>query len=490
MKRMRWTVMILLLVAAACERGGGGDLLARAAGHELSVSQATGLLAPEAGLPDRPEVVMAVADLWIDYTLLASAAAEDSTLQNVDLAPLIEQQQEVEMISQLRDAAVQLDTAIADEEVRRRFAQEAPGARVRARHILVSPPEGATPFQRDSVQAIAADLLKRVQAGERFEALATQYSQDPGSAAQGGDLGFFERGSMVAAFDSVAFALEAGQVSDIVATPFGYHIIKVEEKQTPGFEELGAQFRQQLQSERVMRAESIFVAGIEEQAEVEVVEGAAGLTREVAKNPLARMGGRALRRPLVEYEGGALTVGELRNFLQTMEPAFRQQVDQATDEQIVDRLLKALAQRELLIAEARRQSIQPNQQRTDSLTTMVRSSFVDAARQLGLLSIQPQEGESEAQAIDRVVTALLQSILKGQRDVIPLGSVAFTLRQQYEAEIFQPAVERVVQGIQTARGPSGATPPGMPPMDMPMPMPDSAGAAPGAPAAPPASPEG
>jgi hypothetical protein len=481
MKQLRWTTISLLALAAACERG-GGDLLARADDHELSVTEATALIAPEAGLPDRPEVVLAVADLWIDYTLLAEAAAEDSTLENVDLRPLIEQQEEIDMIGRLRDSAVQVDTAIADEEVRRRFAQEAPGARVRARHILVTPPEGATPFQRDSVRAIAAGLLERVRAGESFETLATQNSQDPGSAAQGGDLGFFERGTMVAAFDSVAFALEPGQLSDIVATPFGYHIIKVEEKQTPGFEELGMQFRQQLVAERVMRAESTFVAGLEEEGQLEVVEGAAGLVREIARNPLARMGGRALRRDLVEYDGGSVTVGEVRQFLQTREPAFRQQVDQATDEQIVDNLLKALAQRELLVAAARERGIQPNQARQDSMITMVRGTFLQAARDLGLVAIQPQEGETEEQAIDRTVNALLVAILRGQREVIPLGGIAYSLRQQYAAEVFQPAVDRVVTEIQTVRGPSGATPPGMPPMEMP--PPDSAGAATPAPAPP------
>src|SRR5688572_20612481 len=127
MMRSRWMMLALLALTAACERGATGDLLARAGDHELSVSEATALIAPEAGLPDRPEVVLAVADLWIDYTLLAEAAAEDSTLQNVELGPLIEQQEEVDMIGRLRDAAVQVDTAIADEEVRNRFAQEAPG---------------------------------------------------------------------------------------------------------------------------------------------------------------------------------------------------------------------------------------------------------------------------------------------------------------------------------------------------------------------------
>ena len=477
-KRLGWTILSLVaLTTAACDRGPSAGTLAKAAGHELTVSQAAGLLAPEAGLPDRPEVVQAVADLWIDYTLLATAASEDSTLKKVDLKPLVEQQEEVEMIGQLRDKAVKVDTAVTDEEVQNAFAQMGPGVRVHARHILLSPPTGATPFQRDSVKQEAQKLLDRIKAGAKFDELAKQYSQDPGSAARGGDLGFFERGQMVAAFDSAAFALQPGQISDLVATPFGYHIIKVEERQTPGIEELGPQFRQQVQMQKVQKAESTFVAGLEQKSKLEVVQDAPTMTREVAKNPMAKMGGRALKRALVKYDGGELTVGELREFLQTREPAFRDQVGQANDQQITNNLLKALTQRELLIKEAKEQGIQPNQARQDSLATMIRSSFVDAARQLGLLGIKPNEGESQKQAIDRVVTALLTSILKGQRDVIPLGGVAFTLRKQYPAEMNQAAVDQVVAQVNTVRGPSGGAPGGMPPM----PGMDSAGAGAAAP---------
>lgn len=74
----------------------------------------------------------------------------------------------------------------------------------------------------------AEDILKRVRAGEDFAALATQFSEDPGSRAQGGDLGWFSRGEMVKEFEDAAFALKEGEVSGIVESPFGYHIIKVE----------------------------------------------------------------------------------------------------------------------------------------------------------------------------------------------------------------------------------------------------------------------
>lgn len=76
---------------------------------------------------------------------------------------------------------------------------------------------------------IAEGLMERAKKGEDFAALAKQYSQD-GSASQGGDLGFFERGKMVKEFEDAAFALEVGQISNVIKTEYGFHIIKVTEK--------------------------------------------------------------------------------------------------------------------------------------------------------------------------------------------------------------------------------------------------------------------
>ena len=81
------------------------------------MSEVTALLAPETMLPDQPEVVVALADLWIDYTLLAEAARQDSTLASLDLGPLLQQQEEAGLIGALRDSVVRPDTAISDEAV-------------------------------------------------------------------------------------------------------------------------------------------------------------------------------------------------------------------------------------------------------------------------------------------------------------------------------------------------------------------------------------
>jgi len=100
---------------------------------------------------------------------------------------------------------------------------------VHARHILMKAAADAPEVEKASAQAKAAAARKRATDGEDFAALATEVSEGP-SAPQGGDLGFFSRQQMVAPFADAAFALEAGQISDVVETQFGYHVIKVEEK--------------------------------------------------------------------------------------------------------------------------------------------------------------------------------------------------------------------------------------------------------------------
>ena len=101
------------------------------------------------------------------------------------------------------------------------------GEQVKARHILIS---GTTPESR----AKAEELLAQARKGADFAKLAEENSADKGSAARGGDLGFFTQGRMVPEFDKAVFALQKkGDLSDVVQTQFGYHVIQLEERRAP-----------------------------------------------------------------------------------------------------------------------------------------------------------------------------------------------------------------------------------------------------------------
>lgn len=106
------------------------------------------------------------------------------------------------------------------------------GAQVRARHILIKSSRDEDLKSRSAALNKAKSIKAQLDKGADFEELAKEKSEGP-SGPQGGDLGYFTRGQMVPEFEKAAFSLDVGQISDVVETQFGYHIIKAEEKRAP-----------------------------------------------------------------------------------------------------------------------------------------------------------------------------------------------------------------------------------------------------------------
>ena len=180
-------------------------------------------------------------------------------------------------ISKLLEDEVAAKVAVKPEDVQA-FYQQNPNnfqesERVRASHILIDAPKAADAATKAQARAKAEAILKDVKAGKDFATLAKQNSQDPGSAANGGDLGFFQQGQMVGPFNDTAFSLKPGTVSDIVETDFGYHIIKVVEKQpgrTVPLEEARPKIQQFLESQNREKQTGAFVTGLRTKGKVEV----------------------------------------------------------------------------------------------------------------------------------------------------------------------------------------------------------------------------
>jgi len=128
------------------------------------------------------------------------------------------------------EAPTRIAAQEAKEEQERRLIASQP-TQVGAKHILImhvgstAKPEGVTRTREQALQRAHEALLK-IRGGASFEAMVKEYTDEPGGVERGGDLGVFERGTMVKPFADAAFALKVGEVSEVVETKYGFHIIK------------------------------------------------------------------------------------------------------------------------------------------------------------------------------------------------------------------------------------------------------------------------
>jgi peptidyl-prolyl cis-trans isomerase D len=129
--------------------------------------------------------------------------------------------------------AVAATMTVSDQDLQAEWAKQPKDEMVDASHILI---KAAEPSKDAEAEAKALDVLKKARAGVDFGELARKYSDDTGSKSQGGNLGPFPRGKNVKEFEDAAFKLKPGEVSDLVKSQFGYHIIKVLKHSTPTLE--------------------------------------------------------------------------------------------------------------------------------------------------------------------------------------------------------------------------------------------------------------
>ncbi|MFC0218595.1 peptidyl-prolyl cis-trans isomerase C [Pseudochelatococcus lubricantis] len=253
---------------ASAETQAGDKVLARVNGATIT-ERDLALAAEELSdrLPAMPEAQRR--DYLVGYLIdirLGSAAAQAEKLdESAGFAGRLAYARDKVLVDEYL-AKVARDAA-TDEAGRKLYEETiknlTPEDEVRARHILV-PDEAA-----------AKAVAERLKKGEDFAALATELSKDPGSAKEGGDLGYFTRDRMVPEFSEIAFKLDPGKVSDPVKSQFGWHVIKVEDrrqKPVPTYEEV----KDQIETFIVQRAQQEAVLALREKAKIERLDKPAG----------------------------------------------------------------------------------------------------------------------------------------------------------------------------------------------------------------------
>jgi len=306
-------MIVGLLVA--CEgfkkaMGAHADTVAKAGPEELTVDRLAGLLS-QAKVPVTADIAKAITNVWVDYELLGVAAAHGDSLNDpktVDdaLWPIVAQMR----AGKWHDVVVKgfnIDTSGTE-------AKFNAGEVLAARHILFLVPQGATPGQTDSIRKVAEGVRAQV-TPSNFTAMATKYTQEPGGAQRGGDLGVFPKGAMVPQFEQAVGALKPGQVSPLVKTQFGYHIIR-----RSTYPEVAPEVAQRLNGPALQAADSGYIAKLEASGNIQFQPNAVATIKDAAKDLDAH---RADKTVIATSKAGDFTVSRLARWLE----AFQQRED-------------------------------------------------------------------------------------------------------------------------------------------------------------------
>ncbi|MRR55785.1 MAG: peptidylprolyl isomerase [Deltaproteobacteria bacterium] len=248
--------------AAVLEQLISAELLYQA-GKKLKIADVDGRVAAQMKLGKSKFPSTAAYDKALKESGLTEKELEEFARKEIYINNLIEQE-------------IASKVTVSDEDVKK-FYDENPdkfkqSESVQASHILIGVDPKLTAEEKAKAKEKAAGLLKRAKAGEDFAALAKDNSTCP-SAPQGGSLGYFGKGQMVPEFEKAAFALKPGEISEIVETKFGYHIIKVTDKKAAGtvsFNDAKNDITNYLKIQKIQQNISTYIDKLRKEAKVEI----------------------------------------------------------------------------------------------------------------------------------------------------------------------------------------------------------------------------
>ena len=414
------------------------DWVARAGSAELSVTKLANLLG-KSRAPVRKDIAKSIANVWSDYQLLGMAAAHGDSLNDpkqIDEAmwPAIANMKAKKWYDVVSKGWGVEDTAAAKR-------QWDSGQILAADHILLLT-QGMNDTQKAAVKKKADSLRTKVTAAN-FADIATKNSQDQQSAKQGGSLGIFPKGSMVPEFEKALVALKPGQISPVIQTQYGYHIIH-----RPTYDQIKSQLLAASKGRTVAVAESTYLAKLEQNGKIEVKKDAPTVVRAVGNDPDAY---RRDKTVLATSTAGKFTTSRLVGWLETLPPQARvlDQIKQSPDSLLVQ-LVRNFVKNELVLKQADSAKVQID----PAEMAQLHASFTNAVRtawaQLGVLPASladsaKSEGDREklaAKRIDVYFTRLLQEQAAFVSVPTPLSNI---LREKYKYSFNDAGFDRAVQ---------------------------------------------
>jgi hypothetical protein len=437
---------------------------ATAAGQSLPAEQLAGWASQVKGMPLQADNLSRLAGIWVNYTLFANTLAsgkplDDSALVLEAMWPLVSQAKwdhfrEKLAVGRTTMTPVQVDSAYDAGQIRA------------FQHILLQVTANASPDVVAGIKSRLQGILVQIQAshGANFAALARKYSED-GTKNSGGYLGVWPRGHFVQPFDYPAWQLAPGEMTGVIQSPYGFHIIR-----RPPLAEIRDSFALGVEGGLEETFDSTYIARVRQMRHLAVVGGAPAAARGALQDAEAAAGNTT---KLVRYDGGAFRVRDLVRWLQALDPQMASSIPGATDQQLT-RVLETLTTRDILLQQADSAKIGL----TADDWTLVKSTYDSSLANLeSAIELTPQTlRDSAASAAARTTLAsthvnqYLDAIVTRRRGFLPVPPfLAAALRTSGTWSVNAAGVQRASEQAQAQRaaiggGPSGPGTGGQPPL--------------------------
>jgi hypothetical protein len=421
------------------------DVVARAGSQELSVDRFANLLGNSA-VPLNKDVARTVADLWINYQLLGIASARGDSLNSpavVDSAMWMAMMnvRSQKFLQQVSADWIPSDTSVVTEE---RYNQ---GDLFAARHILFRVPQGASQAQIDSVRSAAESVRARITPAN-FAELAQRYGSD-GSAQMGGYLGIFGRGDMVPEFERAVIALAPGEISPLVQTQFGYHIIM----RSP-FSEVRDDYAQLAMQQAAFKAESTYFARLEDGADINVRSNIARKVKAVAADADGHLNDRTV---LATSTAGEFTAGKLARYVTAAPPQqqLRERILAAEDSAAPD-IIRFFLRNELVARQADSANVVLDSTEIGEMRRAYTAAITGAWNGLGVAPAQLADSAEATQDRERLaaqrVNRYVEALLAQQAQFVEVPPpLLFALRDKFDSRVVDAGLDRALEAAHRVR---------------------------------------
>ncbi len=458
--------------AIACGAASNPDVVAKVPATQLSVTRLSDILGNSQAPLDK-DVARSVAELWVNYQLLAAAGAKGDSLS--DAKTMDEalwstiQQMKVKKFYDTYQKTWDTVKIASDEQ---RYND---GEKLGARHILVLAADTAPEAQRAAARK-KAEAIRAEATAANFAKLAAARTEEPGGGERGGELPLFGPQEMVPEFEKAVRDIKPGEISPVIQTSYGYHVIyrlpysEVREKFAP----LAAQRNGAI-------ADSIYLATAEKNAKVELVSGAAVKAQSVARSPLSFGKDNAA---IAKYKGGELTASEFSDWIGAYDPRaqVRPQIMSAPDS-LVEKFIYQIVRNELMARAADSTKMKPDSAELGNLYLNYKNAVSQTWTVLGVdptkLADSAKKGGEVAKIAAARIETYLDKLVKNEVQFVDVPyPVARALQRKFEFSLNEAALEKVVERAKTVRAtadslrakagpgappPTGAAPPQAPP---------------------------